>query len=312
MADAVPSRLGQINGAGDARALFLKVFANEILSTFQETNVMMPLHRVKTITSGKTAQFPAIGTIDADYHVPGEEISGGEIKHNERLIHIDSALLASTFIANIDEAMNHYDVRSDYSQKLARALSLRCDKNILQTAVLAARASATITGGQGGTELTDADYDTDGATLAGGIFDAAQNLDENDVPDMDDRYCVVKPAQYYNLVQTTNVINKDWDGKGSYADGKVLKVANVTLVKSNNLPQSVIASNTGENNTYSGTFTNTYASVFHTSAMGTVKLKDLTTDSDFQVNRRGTLMLAEYFMGHGILRPEAAVELNVA
>lgn len=56
VADFTADRGGQINASGDALALFLKVFAGEVLLTFQETNVMMPRHMVRTITSGKTAQ----------------------------------------------------------------------------------------------------------------------------------------------------------------------------------------------------------------------------------------------------------------
>jgi len=64
-----PSRLGALNAAGgDPDALFLKVFSGEVLTTFQENNVMMPLHRVRTISSGKTAQFPVTGVAAAKYH----------------------------------------------------------------------------------------------------------------------------------------------------------------------------------------------------------------------------------------------------
>ena len=48
MADGVitPSRIGQSMGAGDTDALFLKVFANEVLNAFEEANVMKELHTV--------------------------------------------------------------------------------------------------------------------------------------------------------------------------------------------------------------------------------------------------------------------------
>ena len=55
MANSVPSRLGQVNAAGDAIALFLKVFAGEVLTAFVETNVFMPRSMVRTISSGKSA-----------------------------------------------------------------------------------------------------------------------------------------------------------------------------------------------------------------------------------------------------------------
>ena len=52
-------------------ALFLKVFANEVLNAFEESNVMKELHTVRTISSGKSAQFPVTGIATAKYHTPG-------------------------------------------------------------------------------------------------------------------------------------------------------------------------------------------------------------------------------------------------
>jgi hypothetical protein len=149
------------------------------------------------------------------------------------------------------------------------------------------------------------------------MFDAAQTFDEKDVPDSD-RCAVIKPAQYYALARTTKVLNKDWGGDGSYSQGKAPKeIAGIELVKSNHLPQSNVAAVTGENNTYSGDFSNVAAAVFHQTAMGTVKLMDLAvqkTDErgDFAVMYQGTLLVAKYVMGHGILRPECAIEVKTA
>ncbi len=99
---------------------------------------------------------------------------------------------------------------------------------------------------------------------------------------------------------------------GVYAEGKVIKVANVTIVKTNNLPNSNISAVSGEQNTYNGDFTNTVALVMHRSAIGTVKLLDLAVESEYEIWRQGTLMVAKYAVGHGILRPECAVELAKA
>jgi len=43
-----------------------------------------------------------------------------------------------------------------------------------------------------------------------------------------------------------------------------------------------------------------------------VKLLDLGMESEYQISRQGTLMVAKYAVGHGVLRPEAAVELSTA
>jgi hypothetical protein len=55
--DFTVSSPGQVNGAGDNRALFLKVFAGETLKAFRETNVAMARSTVRSISSGKSAQF---------------------------------------------------------------------------------------------------------------------------------------------------------------------------------------------------------------------------------------------------------------
>lgn len=305
MSNATVSRLGAINEGVDKTELFLKVFAGEVLTTFEEVNVAEALHMTRAISSGKSAQFPVTGIATAAYHTPGTEITGGSIKHAEKVITIDDLLLSSVFIANIDEAMNHYDVRSIYSMEVGRALAKQYDKNVLQVMALAARASATITGGNGGSQLTNASYGTDGAILAAGLFEANQKLDEKDAPD-NDRYALVKPAQYYLLVKTTDVLNRDWGGSGSYAEGQVLKIAGLHIVKTNHLPSSNIA--TGPS-AYQGNFTNTKGIVIQKGAVGTVKLLDLATESEYDIRRQGTLIVSKYAVGHGILRPECAVEL---
>ncbi len=316
--NADPSRLGQINKAGDAKALFLKKWSGEVLTTFETECVMKNLHLVKTITEGKSAQFPVTGTATAAYHTPGKNILEGDngllskIGHNEKVINIDDLLTSSVFVANIDEAMNHYDTRSIYTTELGRALANAWDKRSLQAMVLAARAAATITGGHGGTVLQKGStVATTGSELAAAIFEAAQRLDEKNVPEAE-RYVVVRPAQYYLLAQTTDVINKDWGGSGVYADGKVLKIAGITIVKSNHLPSTNISAASGENNTYNGDFTDTVAVVFQKGAIGTVKLLDLKTESDYLVSHQGTLVVSKYALGTGILRPECAVEISKA
>jgi len=308
MANATVLRLGQANGAGDTSALFLKVFAGEVLTAYAESNVFQPLHMVRTIEHGKSASFPATWKVNAAYHTVGAEIVGQASNINERVITIDDLLLADVFVSNIEEAKNHFDVRSIYSKECGAALAKKFDQNVAQVIVLAARASATVTGANGGSQLTNAGYDTTGSTIASGIFSASQTLDEKDIPE-NDRYAALKPAQYYLVAQTTDVINRDWGGAGVYAEGKVLKVAGVHIVKTNNLPTTNV--NTGPT-AYQGDFTNTRGVVFHRDAAGTVKLMDLQMEMAYDIRRQGTLIIAKYAVGHGIRRPECSVELKIA
>jgi hypothetical protein len=127
--------------------------------------------------------------------------------------------------------------------------------------------------------------------------------------------------------------------EGATASGIVPQVAGISLFKSNHLVDIAnagnlttgtdIDSNAGINNDvtsgtgegYNSDFTGlvtgsagseTYGIIAGTKgAIGTVKLLDLATESEYQIERQGTLFVAKYAMGHGILRPECAVSVLV-
>lgn len=309
MANANPSRIGQINTAGDVDALFLKVYAGEVLTAFAEQNRFADRTMVRTITSGKSAQFPATWKATASYHTPGTEITGDLIAGNERVIVIDDLLVSAQFIASIDEAKTHYDVRSEYSKQSGAALARAMDRNLAQVGLLAARASATVTGGNGGTQITSATALTVASALETAAFAAAQAMDEKDVPD-EDRYLYLKPAQYYLLINSgSKAINRDYAGDGSFADGTIFRIAGMKIVKTNNLPQSNVVTGPAA---YQGNFTTVAALAMHRSAVGTVKLIDLAVEMAYDIRRQGTLVVSKYAVGHGILRPESAVEIKTA
>lgn len=308
MSNANPSRLGQVNGAGAVDALWLKMFGGKVLVAFNTAAKFIDKHLVQTISSGKSAAFPATGKANAAYHTPGTEILGQNIKHNERVIVIDDMLIADVFVASIDQLKNHYSVEQEYRNQLVDALTQAYDKNVAQVAILAARASGNTSDTQGGTQLTHANYRTDSAQLSAGIFSAAQSMDEKDVPE-NDRFVFVKPAQFYLCAQNTNLINKDWAGAGSLAKGTFESLAGFTVVKTNNLPQTNVATGPAA---YQGDFTNVAALAMQRGAVGTVKLLDLAMEAGYDLRRQGTLILAKYAVGHGILRPNCSVELKVA
>lgn len=334
--DTSASRLGAINGGSDKDALFLKVFSGEILTTFEEFNVMKELHTVRTISNGKSAQFPVTGIATAAYHTPGQNIADADnsylsaIKHAEKVISIDDVLLASTFIANIDELKNHYDVRSIYAQELGKALAKRFDLATMKTLTAAARSAATITGGKAGIAIDGGEAaDFNGTVIQAKLFEAAQKLDENDIPNDGKRFAILKPADYYTLIASAEeVINRDFGGRGDVATGRIPMVAGINIYKSNHL---VDVAKTGSNQEtqdasasvkndvfgsggtgYNADMDKTFIIGGHPSAIGTVKLLDLATESDYKVELQGNLFVAKYAMGHGVLRPEAAFEIKDA
>lgn len=292
------SRPGQQNKAGAVDALFMKVFTGEVMTAFAEVNIMKDLHRVRTIDHGKSASFAVLGKAAARYHVPGTAILGSnQIAANERVINIDDLLIADVAIYDLEDAKNHYDVRQEYSKQLGWALAREFDKKTMRVGVLAARSTGIIDDEPGGSVIKcGPTVATDGEVLAEAMFSCAQIWDEKDILDWE-RTLIVRPAQYYLLAQTTKVLNRDWGGAGVYADGKVLKVAGVSIVKSNNLPNAVVEAVPGEKNDYTGDFTDTVALALQKEAIGTVKLKDLTVEksgADFHIMYQSTMMVGKY------------------
>lgn len=311
MANATALRGGQVNSAGDVDALFLKVYGGEVLTAFDENNVFMDRHFVRNISSGKSAQFPVTWKVNASYHTVGNEIVGQTANQNEKVITIDDLLISDVFFANIDEAKAHYDYRSEYTRQTGQALAKQFDYNVARNGILAARASASVTGGYGGSTITEGtlnDFTNLGQKLADAVYDAAQALDEKDVP-TEGRTAFFKPAQYYLLVQTTDVINRDWGGEGSYAAGKIPRIADIDIIKTNHLPQADDSANTAIPSAYRANFSKVKGLIMNRGAVGTVKLMDMAVESEYDIRRQGTLVVAKYAVGHGVLRPECAVEL---
>jgi len=327
MTAATPVSLGRVNASGSEDALFLKVFAGEVLTSFDRASVTAGAEMVRSIASGKSATFPVMGRVGASYHTAGAEILGSDVNHNEKVITINDLLLSSVFLSNIEEAKNHWDVRSAYSTEIGRALAFQKDKHILQTIGQAAQASANVadSGYGAGTVITNtgiasATASTAANAMIDSLFDAAKALDANYVP-KEGRKAFIKLEEYYKLANGTNVVNVDFSGQGSIADGKVMKVAGIELVPTAHFDEIAAAISTapaagsataGGSNPQAVTLTNYVCLVSHPSAVGTVKLMDLAVESEYDIRRQGTLMVAKYAMGHGVLRPEAAVGIKEA
>jgi hypothetical protein len=332
--NATLARIGLMDGAtGDTWAInnaqFLEVFAGEVMSTFESANVFAPLHRVRTIKNGKSAIFPYLGKMSARYHVPGEAIVGSNNPNiGRQTINIDDLLIADVVIYDLEDAKNYFEVRQEYSKGLGVALAKEYDTRLAKLGFLAARTTKKFQTGT--SKLTDGTVTPDynlGSVIAGGatvetdalalrkaIFSAAQIFDEKDVP-QNERYVIVKPAQYFALLQDTPLMNQEWHGKSTYTEANLPPIAGMGVIKSNHLPSGVKAKVAGDANDYSGDFTNSVALCMQHQALGTVKLFDLAVErsgADFHAMYQGDMFIAKYAMGHGILRPECAIEISKA
>ena len=341
-----------------AKSLFLKVFSGEVMTAYERAIKVSPLLTTRTITSGKSAQFPTTGVAAARYFQAGDDLfsdTNGDgksylssIKQSERVIHIDDLLTASCFIDQLDEAMSHYDYRAAFATELGRALARHQDNYAIQTLFASSVdvnnvASETTPGGVLG-NINDSDFYGSATSALATIYSAAQKMDEADVPS-EDRYVVLPPIAYYNLVQAgvlsvgghvtsdarprfnggvraegpmtiggMSVIVTNADGFTSADeadDGAMLKDSKSGEASAEDFgSRNLAAAGNTPNGAPGGTAASSavlQAICFHKSAAGCVKLKDLTLESEYIIEKQGTLMVAKMAQGMGALRNDGVV-----
>ena len=228
-------------------------------------------------------------------------------------------MIANTFISKIDEAKNHYDVRSEYSKQMGQALAQTYDRNLLSMAVKAARDPSGIglgVAGQANASSVSVGASVTTTQLVTAVYNAAATLDTANVPE-DERFVIVSPTTYYALVQEDKLINRDFGANGSYSDGTIMRVAGMQIIKSNNLVVDHTSSaNIAKFPDYASKYTvngsDTKALIIQKQALGTVQLMDMATEMEYDIRRQGTLAVSKMAVGHGVLRPECIIELRAA
>ena len=313
-------RGGQVNQAGDARALFLKTYGGEVFTAMEESNVFGSRHYVRTITGSKSAQFPSIGGKTAYYHTPGTMSVGTPGNLTETVLTVDDFIESASSIAEIDEAIAHFDYRGPFSKEDGRAIARLYDANVARVGIQAALTTVSRFDGTGdiyeartvGHIINSANSATVVADLKAAMRDMAVNFDEKDV-DEADRNLFLKPAQYALLASDNETISSDF---GSVGDQKTLRIPQLytfNLVKTNNLPTTNV---TGTySNKYNVDARNVVALAMKPGAVGTVKVRDLSvgmTGNDYKVTHNATLITSRMLVGHGLLRPELAGVIRTA
>ena len=244
------TRPGQDNAAGDARALYLKLFSGEMFKGFQHNTIARDMVMRRTLTNGKSLQFIYTGHTKAEFHTPGNAILGntdGAPPVAEKTITVDDLLISSAFLYDLDETLSHYDMRSEISRKIGYALAQKYDRLIFRAITRGARAASPITKAgfvePGGTQIrvgtSTAGSDAyDDAALVNAFYDAAAALDEKGVS-QDGRVGVLNPRQYYALIQaagTNGLINRDVQGTALQSGNGIVEIAGIKIYKSMNIP----------------------------------------------------------------------------
>ncbi|MDU3349147.1 MAG: hypothetical protein E7E72_03435 [Clostridium sp.] len=320
---------GKGMSAGDKLALFLKVFGGEVLTAFTRTSVTMDKHLVRSIQSGKSAQFPVLGRTKAAYLQPGENLDDKrkDMKNTEKVINIDGLLTADVLIYDIEDAMNHYDVRSEYTAQLGESLAMAADGAVLAEMAklcnLPAASNENIAG-LGTASVLEVGKEADlsdqvklGQAIIAQLTLARAKLTSNYVPAAD-RTFYTKPEHYSAILAALMPNAANYAALIDPESGHIRNVMGFTVVEVPHLTAGGAGDDreddpANQKHGFPATATgdtkvaldNVVGLFNHRSAVGTVKLKDMALERARRANFQADQIIAKYAMGHGGLRPEA-------
>ena len=338
MSDFINSRVGQINGAGDARAIFLTKFGGDVINRLLDKLDIKDMIFNKQLNGAKNYQFPYTGSLKATYHVPGTELSGQVTNQNAKTIGLDDLMVVDRFVPKIDKWMKHFDETAVYADEMANALGYAMDVNNFHEAILGARVVTPLVTGNVdaiGTVITNDKFLLSGVgpgaltdvelaeAYRGALRTAATVFKQKRVPDALEKVCFVDWEDYFNILNAVDtngfsLFNKDY-ASGNIEGGMLPPLFGIRIKGTNNLPSTDLSSiaspqtpDTGIHYYHQGNFTKTRGLIICKGAVGQVMASDITMEADeYSARHKGQLLTADYFCGHGWLRPEYLIELEL-
>ena len=231
-----------------------------------------------------------------------------KFEHTEKVIEIDGLLTADVLIADIDDAMNHYDVRAEYSRQLGEALAQAADCAVInELANLGAKkaagmqenipANSTLENPGTGkafefvTGMDEAQSAAYGNKLLEGLIAARAAFTRNDVP-QSDRYFLTTPEGYSAILRALMPDAANYAALFDPSSGRLMNVAGFQIVET---PHFINDGVDGKHKLKSQLTTAVLQGVvFHRSAVGTVKLRDLAMESARRPEYQADQVIAKY------------------
>lgn len=307
------SRGGQRNLTGDDRALFLTEFGGLVFEARNEALDYANLCWTKYITQGKSDLFSIIGKKrDAFEHEAGDLILGGKIAHSDQEITVDKMLADAVFIPEVDELLNHIEVRGPYARQIGMSLGLVQTRRIAIMHILASRDTSNRPGQPLPSYAYDANMRTSASAIETAFFAARQYKEENDLTGStwEGR---LPWAQYLlcarNLGLQATDVSLEKAGSGNRVEGTLGRIAGFATNGTNNIPKTNI--NTGPTK-YQGDFSTTVGHIGSRMAVGKLERKGLTIAMKEQVERLGHIIIGSELNGYGKLQVEESFELATA
>lgn len=275
-----------INGvdttAADKLALVIEEFTGMVEGTISRRSIMQGLIPVRSVKGTATFTNHAVGESTLQKITPGVTPNGTKSDFSKNSVTIDTVVLARETFPILDVFQTQMDVRKEVSVEQGKKIAKFWDQSFFIQAIKASllaeskydrgAAGAKPAGHFGGSQetLALASDLQDPAKLYAALARLMVKMENKDVdPRNDDVMIVVKPEQYYTLIQAEQLVNTTYTtaAGNKVNDAWVLKTYGVPVFASNNLPAGLnvtghLLSNTGNGNAFDGDFTKLGALAF--------------------------------------------------
>lgn len=188
----------------DITVAFIKQFESEVHLAYQQTGTLLRnTVRVKNNVNGSSTVFQKVGKGTASTKARNGTINPMQAKHETCEVTL-SDWYAGDWVDKLDEAKINHDERKVIAQTGAYALGRKTDELIIEALNKA---------------KNDAGDNTTGLTKAK-VMKAFAMLNESDVPDDGQRYAVVSPLQWNDLMNIPEFAKSDYVSDKPFMKGR--------------------------------------------------------------------------------------------
>lgn len=341
MSGSNPTRF--LADGGDDYGLALKQFWGNMVEAFRDTSVLFmgngpKVIAEKTITQGRSHQFLMLAdTPEPEIHTPGDELLGQHFEVDDGTLTVDDLLVAHHDIPEDQEALSHFEIRSQLGRKIGGRLARQYDQRAFYVGLNAARTAAvtknTLTVHNGGNRVTRVaanvataypNSSTGAQNFREDVAYLAQLMDDDFVPE-NSRYLYITPYIRRILGKDTTI----FDVRYSNPQANSLNQRRLGMIEGfeiivakGRMPTTNVAGYTGVHTKYNGDFRNagTYGEPVAlalcgaseaSAAIGAVKAFGITPQAMDDIRRGTHFMKGKMLMGLGVLHPWCAGEIAV-
>ncbi len=266
-------RPNQQNQSGDVLALAIEQYQGHVEGTIRRKSKLEGFINMRPVRGTTTLTDYAIGeTGEVKALTPGVAPEAENVDFSKASITVDTVVYQRAVLPLLDVFQTQYDARKEIGMEHGKAIAKFRDQSMfIQAAKASLMTGSRFDNGVAGKPkghnggnvqtLAAAGDALDPAKLYSAIGDLFIKMEEKDVaPGEDDIMLAFKPAQFYALMESEQIINRTYvtsDGT-ELKDIPVFKAWGCPVISTNNLPSTNITnhvlSNARNSNAYNGDF----------------------------------------------------------